>query len=169
MSNDTTRNEIIRNVTFFWAKLDPKKPVEPFGELQWELQIRFPSKRNSEMEKYGKVKPVEDEKGMSFINLKKRATLKDGSPAKPVEVVDTFKNPVDPKIVGNGSTGNVLLMLKDYEIKGPSGRVTKRGTKVMLSKVQVVELKEFKPTGGNYIDFDYEDAGTETPTEDSDF
>jgi hypothetical protein len=169
-SNDNSRNVIINNVTFFWAKLDPKKPVEPFGTSQWELQIRFPSKRDKEMAQFGKIKPVEGEKGMSQINLKKKAELASGEPAKPVLVVDTKKNEIDPKSIGNGSKGNVMVLLRDYEIKGPKGNVTKSGTSVMLTKVQVTELVEFKPTGGNFTDFDYEENADNTPdTEDADF
>lgn len=152
---NNSRNVIIKDLEFFWAKLDPKKPVAPFGEDRWELQVRFPSKRDEEMSAYGKVKPVNDEKNKSFINLVKKAELASGEPAKPVRVVDASKEPLDPKIIGNGSAGNVMLMLRDYEIKHPkTGKVTKSGTTSMLIAVQVTKLVKYEPKSG--LDFDNE-------------
>ena len=154
MSNDRNEatNVIIKDVQLWWAKLD--KPVEPFGTKQFELQIRFPKKRIKEMEQYGKVKET-DEAGTFSINLKKKAELKDGSPAKKVKLVDKKGNDIDPKTLGNGSKGNVKLMLKEYEIKGPKGNVTKSGTQVMLIAVQVTDLIVYVPKN-NGTDFDYE-------------
>lgn len=155
-ANDNVRNEIISDVELYWAKLG--KPVEPFGTLQWELQIRFPKKRVSEMEAYGTPKEVKGEKGVYSLNLKKKALLADGTSAKPIEVVGTKKDQViDPRTLGNGSRGNVKVMLKDYQIKGPNGKVTKEGTSVMLTKVQVTDLVKYEPKSGNDFDFDEED------------
>lgn len=149
--NEAT-NAIIKDVQLWWAKLG--KPVEPFGTSQWELQIRFPKKRVKEMEQFGKVKET-DEAGIYSINLKKKAELKDGSPAKPVKLVDRKGEDVDPKTLGNGSVGNVKVMLKDYQIKGPKGNVTKEGTQVMLIAVQVTKHVVYVPKDKN--DFDYDD------------
>jgi hypothetical protein len=159
------RNVIIRNVTLFWAKLD--KPVSPFGTEQYEIQLRVPKKRAKELEPFGTVK--ETDNGMVSINLKKKAFKADGSPAAKVDVVDTAKQPVDPKKIGNGSEGNVMVMLRDYEIKAPNGKVTRSGTSVMLNKVQVTKLVEFKPSGGgDFVDFDYESTSEALP-EDAEF
>jgi len=159
MANTTeATNVVVKNLTFFWAKLG--KPVEPFGTLQWELQVRFPKSRVEEMEQYGTVKAVEGEKGVYSLNLKKKALKSDGSAAQPIEVLGKKADEViDPKTIGNGSVGNVKLMLRDYEIKGPNGKVTKRGTQVMLTKVQVTELVKYTPKAGN--DFDFDDISEE--------
>ena len=149
-------NETIKDVVLFWAKLD--KPVEPFGTPQWEIQIRFPKKRIKEMEQYGKVKET-DTAGTYQLNLKKKAVLKSGEDAKRVMVVDKKGAPVDPRTLGNGSTGNVRVMLKDYQIKGPKGNVTKEGTQVMLIAVQVTDLKKYEPKVGG---FDYDDEDEES-------
>jgi hypothetical protein len=170
MANENnTRNAIIRDVTFFWAKINPAKPVSPFGDDRWELDLRFPKARVSEMEAYGKVKPVEGEKNVFYVKLTKPAVKKDGTAAKPVEVVDSKKNPMEV-IIGNGSKGNVMVMMRDYEIKAPNGKVTKKGTKTTLTKVQVIELVEYKSNNSDYVDFDEED-GVVAPanTDDSDF
>ena len=51
MSNENnTRNLLIKNVTLYWAKLNPQKPVSPFGEEQWELTIQVPVKRKEELQ-----------------------------------------------------------------------------------------------------------------------
>ena len=65
-------------------------------------------------------------------------------------MVDARKEPLDSKLIGNGSTGNVMLMLKDYQIKGPSGKVTKEGTSVMLTAVQVTDLIEYVKQDSDY-------------------
>lgn len=157
MANTTAEatNVIVKDLEFYWAKLG--KPVDPFGTLQWELQCRFGKSRVDEMEAYGKVKSVEGEKGKFSVNLKKKALKADGSPAQPIEVVDKKGNLIDPRTIGNGSKGNVKLMLRDYEIKGPNGKVTKRGTQVMLTKVQITELVKYEPKGQG-ADFDYDDT-----------
>jgi hypothetical protein len=160
MSNETT-NAILNNVTLFWAKLDPKKPVEPFGELQWEIQVRFDKKRIKEMEQYGKVKET-DEKGIFSMNLKKKALKKDGTPALHIKLVNKKGEELDPKTLGNGSTGNVKLMLKPYQIKGPNGKITKEGVQVSLQAVQVTEFIEYVPKNKG-DDFDYDSDEDDTP------
>lgn len=157
--NNETRNVVLKDLQLYWAKLS--KPVEPFGTPQWEIQVRFPKKRIKEMEEFGKVKET-DTAGIYSVNFKKKAELKDGSPAKKVKVVDGKGNDLDPTTIGNGSTGAVKLMLKDYQIKGPKGNVTKEGTQVMLIAVQVKDLIVYEPKN-NGDDFDYDD---EEPVED---
>jgi hypothetical protein len=166
------RNEIIKNVEIHWAKLD--KPVSPFGTEQYEVSLQVPKKRASELEAYGKTKPVKDKEGKDTgkvsINLKKKAFKKDGTEAAKVRVVDTHKQPVDPKTIGNGTIGNVMVYLQDYQIKAPNGRVTKEGTSVMLTAVQVVELVKYEPKSADYTDFDYEEgAGTAAGDDDIPF
>jgi len=157
--NEAT-NAIIKNVELFWVKCNPSKPVAPFGEDQWEVQIRFPKKRVAEMEQFGKVKES-DTKGVYQLNLKKKAVKKDGSPAAPIKIVGaTADSVVNPLTIGNGSTGNVKVMLRDYQIKGPNGKVTKEGTQVMLSAIQVTNLIKYEPKGGD--DFDFDDEGGDT-------
>jgi hypothetical protein len=141
---------IVKDVALFWPKL--AKPVDAFGTERYELQIRAPKKRAKELEQFGKIKVQDD--GTVSVNLKKKATLADGSPAKKVTVVDKAGDAVNPMIIGNGTKGNVKLMLRDYEIKNAKGAVTKKGTSVMLIAVQITELVEFESKGG--VDFDYE-------------
>ena len=151
--NNTGSNVMIKEVKLYWAKLD--KPVSPFGTDQWELSIQVPKKRESEIAKFGKVK-AGFEPNTVAVQLKKKAIKKDGSEAAKVRVVDSSKNPLDSKLIGNGSVGNVIVFQQDYQIKAPNGKVTKEGTSTMLTAVQVVDLIKYEPKNTNFVDFDEE-------------
>ena len=157
---NTTINEIIRDVEFHWCKLD--KAVDPFGTMQWEMSIQAPKAREEELSRFGKTKAVVGKDGKATgkvsINLKKKAIKADGTDAVKVGVVDANKQPMDSKTIGNGTKGNVMVMTKPYEIKAPNGKVTKSGTSVMLTKIQVIELVKYEPKNDNFVDFD--DEGT---------
>ena len=159
-------NVILKDVELNWCKLDPKNPVAPFGVSQWEISATVPKKRSAELEVFGKVKPVKDKEGKDTgkvsINFKKKAEKKDGSEAAPVRVVDASKQPLDPKTIGNGSKGNIMLFTKPYEIKTPKGVVTKSGTSIMLTAVQVTDLVKYEPKNSNFTDFD-DESGEDTP------
>jgi hypothetical protein len=171
MNNTEGRNEIINNVELHWVKLD--KPVAPFGVEQYEISIQVPKARAAELEAYGKTKPVKDRDGKDTgkvsINLKKKAQKKDGTDATKVRVVDMSKQPLDPKTIGNGSFGNVMVFLKDYQIKTPKGVVTKEGTSVMLTAVQVSNLVKYEPKNSNFVDFDDDGGAPSAAHQDSDF
>jgi hypothetical protein len=168
-------NTVIKNLTFFWVKLNPTKPVDNYNGdgTEWTLQARFPKSREAEIEalNLGKVNPVKDDATMCQLNLRKKATKADGTPAKPVEVVDAFKMSMDPTIIGNGSEGNVIVMQRPYEIKNPkTGKVTKSGVSTTLTKVQVTKLVKFEGSNKSFVDFDEETPTANTVTaEDADF
>lgn len=159
-------NVIIRNVKLYWAKLD--KPVDPFGTLQWELTIQVPKKRESKVASLGKVKEG-FEKGTVAVALKKKALKADGTEAAKVDVVDANKQPLDSKLIGNGSTGNIIVFQRPYEIKAPNGKVTKSGTTTMLTKVQVTELVKYERKSDNFVDFDAEGDESPAPSNNDDF
>lgn len=163
-TNDAT-NVIIKDVELHWLKLD--KPVDPFGTLQYEIQIQAPKKREKELAAFGKVKTLEG--GKISINLKKKALKADGTDAVKVRVVDSAKNPLDSKTVGNGSIGNVMVMQKPYEIKAPNGKVTKSGISNMLTAVQVTTLIKYVPKNDNFVDFEATESDVDVTSEDSPF
>lgn len=148
------RNVIIKDVELHWIKV--AEPVDSYnGDFkQWECQVQVPVKRKAELEVYGKVKDQPNKK--VSINFRKKAEKADGSPAQKIRVVDTEKEPLDPKTIGNGSKGNVMLMLKDYEIKHPkTGKVTKSGTSAMLTAIQITDLIIYeRKNSDSYVDFD---------------
>ncbi len=157
---DGKESVIIKELEFRWAKLDPKKPVEPFGTLRWELQVCFSEDRVEEMEEFGMVKELEEptELGNTHcLNLNKKAELADGSPAKHVRVLDADGDVMeDVTIIGNGSQGAVKLFLRDYQVKSPKGKVTKEGTVTQLLQVKVYELVEYIAKGDG-LDFEEEE------------
>lgn len=155
---NNTPNIIIKDVQLFWAKLD--KPVSPFGVDQYELQIQGDKKREKEFEQFGKVKSIEG--GKVSVNLKKKAFKKDGSDAAKVRVVDAGKKELNPTLIGNGSTGNVMVYCSPYEIKLPNGKISKSGISTMLVGVQVTDLVRFERKSDNFVDFDVEGVSVDT-------
>ena len=138
----TTLNKtsVIRNVNFYYAKLD--KPVSPFGTEIYDLQIRFPKERVQEMSAYGKVREVED--GNFAINITRKAKNAKGQKT-PVRIVDTEKNPIKD-LIGNGSEGNIIVYQYDWNVSG------RTGTKTILIAVQVTNLIKYVPQ--TEVDFD---------------
>jgi len=148
-NNDQT-TVIIKNLELNWVKLD--KPVDNYSgdKLIYDIQVAVPEARQDELEAIRKVR-IKD--GKATINLSKNAFLKDGEPAAKVRVVDANKQPIDPRTIGNGSIGNVMLLQRPYEIKHPkTGKVTKSGITSMLVAVQVTKLIKYTPTAK--VDFD---------------
>ena len=142
------RTVIIRDAEMHWAKLS--KPVEPFGTLQWELQIRTRDKETAKDWKdnfYLTVKQEDDDDGVYWkANLKRKAIKKDGERNTPPDVLDGAKQPVDGSTIGNGSLGNVMLFQYPYDVGG------RKGVSSILSKVQVTDHKVYQPDSGT--DFD---------------
>jgi|VirMetMinimDraft_7_1064189.scaffolds.fasta_scaffold24687_3 hypothetical protein len=142
------RTVIVRDVELYWAKL--VKPVEPFGTLQWELQMRTRDKDEAKKWKedfYLNTKTEEDDEGVFYkTNVKRKALKKDGDQNTAPDVLDNAKAAIDGNKVGNGSTGNVMLFQYPYDVGG------RKGVASILSKVQVTDLKEYTPS--TETDFD---------------
>jgi hypothetical protein len=147
-SNTTT---VIRNVNFYYAKLD--KPVSPFGTDIFDLQVRFPKERIQEMSAFGKVREVED--GNFAINITRKA-MNAKKQKTPVRVVDGDKNPIKD-LIGNGSTGNIIVYQYDWEVSGRTGR------KTVLIAVQVTELIKYVPLESVEFDVIETQANDNTP------
>jgi len=115
MTQTTNQNTttIIKNVELNWVKLS--EPVDNYtGDKKiYEVQASVPEARNAELEAIRKTR-IKD--GKSIINLSKNAFLKSGDEAAKVRVVDSNKLPLDPKIIGNGSIGNVMIMQSPYKL-----------------------------------------------------
>ena len=147
-SNTTT---VIRNVNFYYAKLD--KPVSPFGTDIFDLQVRFPKERIQEMSAFGKVREVED--GNFAINITRKA-MNAKKQKTPVRVVDGDKNTIKD-LIGNGSTGNIIVYQYDWEVSGRTGR------KTVLIAVQVTELIKYVPLESVEFDVIETQANDNTP------
>jgi hypothetical protein len=155
-TNTSGSNAIIRGLEFRWAKLNPNKPVSPFGKAQWELSIVFPtSDISDDLRSLGTIRDAGN--GMSSITLNKAAVDATGNALQPVTVVDTNKAPVDATSIGNGSKGAVKVFLRKWANNG------KTGTKAVLMAVQITELVKYTPP----MDFDVpQDGATEPSYED---
>jgi hypothetical protein len=148
------RTEIIRDVQFYWAKLD--NPVDPFktGTPQWELQIRTEDEAKAKEltdKYYLSMKKVTDDGEVYWkTNLKRKSVNKDGNALEPPVVVNGNKQPIDSGSIGNGSTGNVMLFQYPYDVAG------RKGVASQLSRVQVINLVPYSPSTGT--DFDVVDS-----------
>ena len=153
MSNLGT--SILRNVTLNYLKVDPSKPVSPFGTLQWEVQIEVPEDRSEEIAEMGKLRTLDN--GNVAVNIKRKALKHDGSPNFPVALVDAKKNTIEVfNNIGNGSTGNVKVYRNEYDVAG------RQGISTSLSAIQITDLVEY--TGS--VDFDIEVDGEGVATDD---
>jgi len=138
-------SSILRNVTLNYLKVDPSKPVSPFGTLQWEVQIEVSEDRQDEIAEMGKLRTLEN--GNVAINIKRKALKHDGSPNFPVALVDAQKKTIEVfNNIGNGSTGNVKVYRNEYDVAG------RQGISTSLSAIQITNLIEY--TGS--VDFDIE-------------
>lgn len=136
---------VVRDLKAYWPKLIT--PVSPFNNLQYELQVRAEkdSPAANTLTSLGlKAKPQED--GSIAFNLKRNAKNRKGDDNGAPDVVDGSRQPFDASKLGNGSGVNVKLFTYPYDVGG------RKGTGVMLSAVQVVDLVEYKATSS--VDFD---------------
>lgn len=156
-------NVLIKNVTFFWVHLD--KAVSPFGTDVYDVQVRVPKARQAELEPFGSIKVTKDKEGKEtgevHIVLKKKAFKADGEPAMKPKCVNMSKQDINPATVGNGSTGNVIVTQRPFEVKNDKGKVTKKGVQNILYGIQVKELVEYKPTSSAMSMFEGEEATDE--------
>ena len=132
---------MIKGVELNFAKLD--KPVNPFGTLQYEVQIATDSAEKAK-ELEGMGLNVKQRDGKFIVALKRKAKKADGSDNTPVTVFDAALNEMSSEKVakiGNGSVGSVKVYAFDYEFNG------KKGTSFSLTAVQITDYKEY--TGGN--------------------
>jgi len=153
MSKTTT---VVRDLNIYYAKLD--KPVEhPYSKaMVYDIQLRFPKDRVEEMSKFGKVRQVED--GNYAINVT-RNSVNAKKEKQTVRVVDTLKQPIKD-LIGNGSTGNVILYSYPWSVGDKSG------VKTIVIAVQVTNLIKYEPEG---VDFDIVEGDKKTTATSVDF
>lgn len=107
------------------------KPIDGYDPGEQNKEWTFDLEVEGEVPDYFKVR-VDEKTGAKFITFKRKAYKKDGTPAKPIAVIDDKGNDWDRSImIGNGSTLNVLYDTQEWEF----GR--KKGTRASVIKVQV--------------------------------
>lgn len=141
MSNE---NVLIENVEFNWAKLvTPFK--NQFGGENYELQIVVDADRADEISTILSKEGKELEDGRVGFNLKRKSMRASGEANGAPRVVNTAKEAIDGNTIGNGSKGNVIVYVYDYEFGGQTGRSHS------ITAVQVTDLKVYE--GSNSVDF----------------
>ena len=91
-SNFEPRNYRINDVELNWAKLT--KPVSPFGQPQYELQIATTDKAVADEWKTNHL-TVKDKDGKYSVSLKRKALKADGSENGAPKVVDKDAQPLN--------------------------------------------------------------------------
>lgn len=127
----------------FWASVQaPNTTYEP----EWGLDLLVDDNNRAQiMADKLTIKNKGDERG-DFVHIRQRVSRRDGSKNDAPIVVDAQKNVTD-KLIGNGSTCNVMYTPFAWDMNGKSG-VTP-----ILKKVQIVDLVSYGE------DFDVVDDG----------
>ena len=159
---------IIQNCRVFYAKLIPSRPYDRFDKdnPRWECQLRTNDPKQKKLwdenslhpklmiHKDGEEEgePLLDDEGKKQwrVNLKKRATKKNGDEAPPVEVVNAAKQPIDPSSLGNGSICNIRVYQYTYPdkvTKEPKVANVLMGLQVLHHIVYEHSFEEFDDEG----------------------
>jgi hypothetical protein len=119
---------------------------------EWSIDVAIDEATKAQLieagvdSQYIKNKGDQHASGGDFVTFKRRDTKADGTPGKPIMVVDRNGQDWDGKtLIGNGSVVNVKIALNDRD-----GATTK---KPGLIKMQVWELVEFEGREGDDEDF----------------
>jgi hypothetical protein len=127
-----------------WACV--KTPNTTF-EPAWSIDIVINDSQEKEIRKLG-LKPKVDKDGDTVIKLKRKVDRRDGTTNEAPKVVDANNEPFD-KLIGNGSTVNVIFSVFEWENKFGSG------VSADLKGVQVVDHvpfgddEDFEPVAKN--------------------
>ena len=150
----------LQNVELHFVKCNPGRPstkMDP-NNPQWECQVRTTDLAVKDAWEAQGFKPkfqIPKGKGPADgfyrMNFSKRAFKKDGSEAKPVEVVTGNLQPLNPDTIGNGSVGNLRLLSRDALDRG--GQPVKYYS---LAGIQVTRLKPYTPTNQGFGNTGYE-------------
>ena len=134
MNNFEPRNYRINDVELNWAKLT--KPVSPFGQPQYELQIATKDKAIADDWKTNHL-TVKDKDGKYSVSLKRKALKADGSENGAPRVVGADAQPINASSLGNESTGNVIVYQMYYKTAGREGIASS------LTAIQITDFKEY--------------------------
>lgn len=131
--------------TAYWAKI-VGQPVKAYnaGEFEWSMDFTIDEK-NLERAKTegwsGTIKNKGDDRG-DFITFRRKSIKKDGTPSKPINIVDGDRMPWDGRKIGNGSKVYIQYVVNDR----PKGKIAS------LIAVQIIDLVPYE--GVNAEDFE---------------
>ncbi len=123
----------ITNAVVKYAKVHkPGKAYEPSDPDEWSINF-YPSDEDREALMAHGCNPKQDKEGADYWVAKRKVVTKDGTAAKPPQVVDRAKAACLDEI-GNGSVCNLIVTLFPWQMN------RRRGVFVYLNAVQVVTL-----------------------------
>lgn len=141
-----------------WAKIVGPAVLNKFSEKkEWSFDLCNLTPETVEtLKKEGvghTVKNKGDDRG-DFVTLRRKEMKSDGTPAKPIEVVDHHGNPWGKELIGNGSELQVIASVRETKFKGKIHKV--------LSPIKVLVWDHVKYAGRE--DFDYNKSDTTSIT-----
>lgn len=128
-----------------WCKITTPVPTYSKDNKEWTFELEIDSETKKQMVKWGLGKSVKVNKaGNDFVRFSRKVFKKDGTPSKPLEIIDAKGRPWDNSVkIGNGSTLNVQFAINEGDDKI---------NRIGLIKVQVWDLVEYE--GGGKDEFD---------------
>lgn len=130
------------------------------GEREWSIDFEVDDKSKEKYLAGGGsdfyLKTKENHPLGTFIPFKRKEVKQDGTPAKPINVMDAKGNPWDPNVkIGNGSIVDVKFALNEIT----HGR--NKRNKPSLIALRVIELVEYEGKEGSnesdFEDFNFDD------------
>ena len=144
---------ILENVKLNWSRLGDNPGTKYMSdELEWSLDAVLSDEQAEEWVASGVKPALKVKDGVKFVKLRKDTVWKkSGDPKKSPIVVNKFNEPIDPTTIGNGTTANVQVTIRDWEYSG------KKGKSAELVAVQVLELVEFTGSGAEGVAFSFQE------------
>lgn len=99
-----------------WAKVlgEPHWGFEN-KHKEWSIDVYLDEETVDRLKNEGLGPKIKDKGNGAFITFKRRETKQDGSPNKPIRVVDHHGQPWDDRVrIGNGSTVHVNFAINEY-------------------------------------------------------
>lgn len=108
---------ILEKCKIYWAKVvgNPRPNYSKDG-TEWSFDLSITPEVKKQLKAAGAssyFKDLGDDRG-TFIHLKRKGTKNDGTPAKPIAIVDHANGEWDGRLIGNGSTVNVSVAFNEY-------------------------------------------------------
>lgn len=107
-----------------WAKV-LGNPVWGYEKTfkEWSIDVEIDKETVAKLEAEGLKDRIKDKGDGPFIKFSRKELKQDGTPNKPIRVVDAKGQPWDGKKIGNGSIVNVNFAINEYKPKKFSANI----------------------------------------------
>lgn len=101
-----------------WAKVigDPVWGFEKTFK-EWAIEVEIDEETVAKLKAEGLGDRVKDKGDGPFVKFSRKELKQDGTPNKPIRIVDSKGNPWNGEKIGNGSTVNVNFAINEYKPK----------------------------------------------------